>query len=64
MKKFLLTLAITSLITSSVFASDIPVPKNPEDMLSESYTGISYSPYAGKTFPSQVYWGDTQGKRI
>lgn len=59
MKKFLLTLAITSLITSSVFASDIPVPKNPEDMLSESYTGISYSPYAGKTFPSQVYWGDT-----
>jgi len=59
MRKIFLTLAITSLLTSSVIASDIPVPKNPEDMLSESYTGVSYSPYAGKDFASEVYWGDT-----
>jgi len=59
MKKLLLTLAITSLFVSLVYASDIPIPKNPDDMLSKSYTGVSYSPYAGKTFPSQAYWGDT-----
>lgn len=59
MKKLLLTLAITSLVASSVFASDIPVPEKLEDMLSKDYTGVSYSPYAGKTFPEQAYWGDT-----
>jgi len=30
MKKLFLTLAITSLFASSVYASDIPVPEKPE----------------------------------
>ena len=28
-------------------------------MLSSAYTGTQYSPYAGRGFPSRVYWGDT-----
>ena len=27
--------------------------------LADVYTGKSYSPYAGRGFPSQIYWGDT-----
>ena len=56
MKKSIATFFILSMmITTPVFGSDIPVPKNPDDMLSASYTGVSYSPYAGKTFPAQAY---------
>ena len=37
----------------------IPAPSDPEAVLSDVYTGKSYSPYAGRGFPSQPYWGDT-----
>jgi len=40
-------------------ASDIALPKNPDELLSEKYTGISYSPYAERDFPSRPLWGDT-----
>ncbi len=39
--------------------SQIPPPENPEDLLSGSYTGTSYSPYAGRSFPTVPLWGDT-----
>ena len=38
--------------------AQVPPPPDPE-VLSQSYTGTSYSPYAGRGFPSRVYWGDT-----
>ena len=44
----------------SAFAfAQIPPPESPEDMLSDAYTGKSYSPYAGRNFPTMPLWGDT-----
>jgi hypothetical protein len=39
--------------------AQIPVPPDGESGLGQSYTGRSYSPYADRDFPSDVYWGDT-----
>ena len=54
----LLVLAII-LIPLQATASDIALPKNPDELLSEPYTGKSYSPYAERDFPSRPLWGDT-----
>jgi hypothetical protein len=35
------------------------VPLGDQESLSEVYPGKAYSPYAERSFPSQVYWGDT-----
>ena len=35
------------------------VPLGDEQSLAEVYPGKAYSPYAQRSFPSQVYWGDT-----
>lgn len=35
------------------------IPPPPEEVLSSAYQGTQYSPYAGRGFPSRVYWGDT-----
>ncbi len=36
------------------------VPPPPDGkLLSPNYTGTAYSPYAGRDFPSNLYWGDT-----
>ena len=35
------------------------VPPPPPEVLSDAYRGKAYSPYAGRGFPSRVYWGDT-----
>jgi hypothetical protein len=40
-------------------ASEMAPPKNPEEVLSDAYTGKSYSPYAGRGFASRPLWGDT-----
>jgi len=37
----------------------IPPPKDPKEFLSEAYKGKSYSPYAGRGFPSRPLWGDS-----
>ena len=42
----------------SAFAQ-IPPPPDPDEVLSDAYTGKSYSPYAGREFPSRPLWGDT-----
>ncbi|MDH3909365.1 MAG: DUF3604 domain-containing protein, partial [Gammaproteobacteria bacterium] len=42
----------------SAFAQ-IPPPPNPEEVLSDAYTGKSYSPYAGRQTTLMTLWGDT-----
>jgi hypothetical protein len=50
--------AVATLILPSVlFASDIGSP-SPE-VLKGLYPGKAYSPYAQRSFPSRVYWGET-----
>ena len=53
-----LTSICFTLLSTSAFAQ-IPPPEKPEDMLSGAYTGSSYSPYAGRNFPTMPLWGDT-----
>ena len=58
-------LIITSSFALGLFVASlsanaqIPPPKDPSDMLSGTYTGKSYSPYAGRNFPTFPLWGDT-----
>ena len=35
------------------------VPLGDKESLSEVYPGKAYSPYAQRSFPSRVFWGDT-----
>jgi hypothetical protein len=56
MKRFCRLIITSSTILGLFVASlaanaQIPPPKDPSDMLSGSYTGTSYSPYAGRNFP-------------
>ena len=37
----------------------IPPPPDGSEALSELYPGRAYSPYAGRGFPSRMFWGDT-----
>jgi hypothetical protein len=46
-------------VAGSVFASQMPIPPDAEEMLSESYTGKSYSPYAARQTALMPLWGDT-----
>jgi Protein of unknown function (DUF3604) len=39
--------------------AQVPVPPDGAASLSSAYTGKDYSPYAGRGFPSNIYWGDT-----
>jgi hypothetical protein len=55
---FLAVVAITALTLSGVaLASDIGSPA--PEVLKGLYPGKAYSPYAQRSFPSRVYWGDT-----
>ena len=45
------------MVAGSVFASDVGKPSM--EILKGLYPGKSYSPYAGRAFPSKVLWGDT-----
>ena len=58
--------AVTRLLLTFVIAgaslpalAQIPPPADPAAVLSKSYRGKSFSPYAGRTFPSRPLWGDT-----
>ena len=41
------------------YARVIGMPPDAEEVLSKSYTGKSYSPYAERGFPVRPLWGDT-----
>jgi hypothetical protein len=57
-KLLLAAVAITLLaLTGIALASDIGSPE--PEVLKGLYPGKTYSPYAQRTFPSRVYWGDT-----
>ena len=45
-------------IVNSAFAQ-IPAPPNPDEVLSDAFTGKSYSPYAGRRTALMPLWGDT-----
>ena len=50
-------LCSTLMVTTPVLASDIGVPS--AEVLKGLYPGKTYSPYAQRSFPSNVYWGET-----
>jgi hypothetical protein len=55
----MLALAATLALTALPALAQVPVPPDAKEVLSSAYTGKSYSPYAQRGFPSNVYWGDT-----
>jgi hypothetical protein len=57
MSKTILILGLISLTLPAI--AEMAPPENPEEVLSEAYAGKSYSPYAGRGFPSLPLWGDT-----
>ena len=56
---FVVTLFLSLVAFSSLATAQFPLPENQEQLLSEAYTGKSYSPYAGRSFPSRPLWGDS-----
>ena len=52
-------LLVCTLAAVASVVAQVPPPKDTEAVLSKSYTGKSYSPYAQRGFPSRPYWGDT-----
>ena len=57
MKTFLTPLLMSALCVSAAPVAAQFVPS--EDSLQGLYPGKAYSPYAQRSFPSQVFWGDT-----
>ena len=53
----LLFAAVLPLFVVANAAAQLPPP--PAEVLSDAYPGPEYSPYAGRAFPSRVFWGDT-----
>ena len=58
-KGYLKSALITAVLTlpSLALAQDAGQP--PPEVLERLYTGRTYSPYAERSFPSRVFWGDT-----
>ncbi len=54
-------LAVAVALTFTAFFAQAQIPATPDtkNLLHGAYTGKSYSPYAQRGFPSNVYWGDT-----
>ena len=56
--KLLTTAFVTTIIcAASAQASDMGTPNT--EVLEGLYPGATYSPYAQRSFPSQVFWGET-----
>ena len=55
--KSMLAFFLLFLSPNLIIASDIGSPD--PDVLKEIYPGKTFSPYAQRSFPSNVYWGDT-----
>jgi hypothetical protein len=58
LKNTILMLSLTLVIATPVSASTDVGSPDPE-ILGELYPGKTFSPYAKRTFPSKVYWGET-----
>ncbi|MDJ0956536.1 MAG: DUF3604 domain-containing protein [Arenicellales bacterium] len=54
-----LVLVLSLMLSALPALAQLPVPPDAEKVLSDAYTGKSYSPWAQRGFPSNVYWGDT-----
>ncbi len=58
-----LALLIVSLVTLSLILPDMvmaqDIGSSDPEIIGGLYPGKAYSPYAQRTFPSKVYWGDT-----
>ena len=52
---FLLTLVLTACLASAALAQDVPVGRENAGEPAPR----TYSPYAGRNYPTQVFWGDT-----
>ncbi len=59
MRRTPLVLALSLTVMTLSAMAQLPAPPEAEKMLSDAYTGKSYSPYAQRGFPSNLYWGDT-----
>jgi len=57
-KATLLTALLAGASLGTQTQAQVPVPPD-KQILSSTYTGTAYSPYAGRDFASNVYWGDT-----
>ncbi len=55
--KVILSSVAAAFLSFSSIASDVGMPS--ETQVSDLYPGKAYSPYAKRSFPSQVYWGET-----
>ncbi len=51
--------ALLFCLLTGVANAQLPPPESPDQLLSSGYRGTSYSPYAGRDFPSRPLWGDT-----
>ena len=57
-KNIELLLALAALTASMpIAAQDAGMPTKEE--MASLYPGKTYSPYAGRSFPSNIYWGET-----
>ena len=54
-----LSLALMLAMSCVAALAQIPPPSDAAEVLSEAYTGRSYSPYAERSFPTFPLWGDT-----
>lgn len=52
-----ITVSFTLMMAMPILASDVGTPN--VEVLKGIYPGKTYSPYAQRSFPSNVYWGDT-----
>ena len=55
----LLSIILGFLVASLPANAQIPPPENPADVLSDAYSGKSYSPYASRDFPTFPLWGES-----
>jgi hypothetical protein len=58
MKSTLLAALLAGATLSTQTQAQVPLPPD-KQILSSAYTGTAYSPYAGRDFATDVYWGDT-----
>ncbi len=52
-----IALGLTLAVATTALAQDIGNPS--PDAIKGLYPGKAYSPYAQRSFPSKVYWGET-----